>query len=228
MNLARRQTMKQSTRWLRSFAPRWKFLLALLVFIAGFGIWRGFFYRSQVERGLIALNKAYKNERPLEVRVTGMSYAPHSDKRGSEQQTVDDRARNLSGELLLTAASNDLNASSLHALGRYYLLQKEFDKAIRQFQEALKSSPDAAQLHADLGAALLEKAKLFRDGREPGKAMEHLAESYEQLSSALKVNPSLAEASFNRALVLKEMMLPEQTRKAWQKYLELDPQSRLV
>jgi len=225
MNLARRQTMKQSTRWLRSFAPRWKFLLALLVFIAGFGIWRGFFYRSQVERGLIALNKAYKNERPLEVRVTGMSYAPHSDKRGSEQQTVDDRARNLSGELLLTAASNDLNASSLHALGRYYLLQKEFDKAIRQFQEALKSSPDAAQLHADLGAALLEKAKLFRDGREPGKAMEHLAESYEQLSSALKVNPSLAEASFNRALVLKEMMLPEQTRKAWQKYVELDPQS---
>ena len=217
--------MKQSTSWMRSFAPRWKFLLALVVFIAGFGIWRGFFYRSQVERGLIALNKAYKNERPLEVRVTGMSYAPHSDKRGGDSQNIDNRARDLSGSLLLTAASDNPNASTLNALGRFYLMQKEFDKAIRQFQEALKSSPDDAQLHADLGGALLEKAKLFRDGREPGKAMEHLAESHEQLSMALKLNPSLPEASFNRALVLKEMMLPEQTREAWQKYLELDQQS---
>ena len=30
---------------------------------------------------------------------------------------------------------------------------------------------------------------------------------------------------FNRALVLEELMLPEQAREAWQKYLDLDPKS---
>jgi len=218
--------VKQITWSTRLFQPRWKIAaFAALILMAGLGTWRVFFLHSPLERGLVELNKAYKQERPLEARVTGMYYAPYSAKRGGEPETVDYRARDLSRSLLLGAASDNPNSATLHALGRLYLTQKEFDKAILQFQEALKSSPDNAQLHADLGAALLEQAKMLRDRNKDGEVMATLAESHEHLSTALRLNPSLAEASFNLALVMEAMMLPDQARQAWQKYLELDRQS---
>jgi CHAT domain-containing protein/tetratricopeptide (TPR) repeat protein len=217
---------EEATWWTMLFQPRWKLAaLAVLILVAVLGVWRAYLYKSPVERGLIALNAAYQQQRPLESRVTGMSYATYSGKRGGEPKNVDYRARDLAQSLLLGAASDNPNPSSLHALGRLYLAQKEFDKAILQFQEALKSSPDDAQLHADLGAALLEQAKVFRDRGEDGNVMEKLAESLEHLSTALRLNPSLPEATFNRALVLEELMLPEQAKEAWQKYLELDSNS---
>lgn len=218
--------VKQTTWSTRLFQPRWKIAaFAALILMAGLGTWRVFFLHSPLERGLVELNKAYKQERPLEARVTGMSYAPYSAKRGGEPENVDYRARDLSRSLLLGAASDNPNSATLHALGRLYLTQKEFDKAILQFQEALKSAPDDAQLHADLGAALLEQSKMLRDHNKDGEVMATLAESHGHLSTALRLNPSLAEASFNLALVLEAMMLPDQAKQAWQKYLELDRQS---
>ncbi|MET0623268.1 MAG: CHAT domain-containing protein [Pyrinomonadaceae bacterium] len=212
--------------WSTLFAPRWKFAaVAILILLVGVAVWRVLFRHPQLESGLVALNKAYRQQRPLEVRVTGLSYAPYSAKRGAEPENVDYRARDLASSLLLGAASDNPNPSTLHALGRLYLTQREFDKAIFQFEEALNSSPNDAQIHADLGAALLEQAKLLRDRGEDGKVMEKLAESQRHLGTALRLNPSLLEASFNRALVLEEMMLPEQAREAWQSYLALDAQS---
>lgn len=178
-----------------------------------------------MERGLIALNTAYKQERPLEARVTGMSYAPYSVMRGGDPETVDYRARDLSLALLLDAASGDSDAWTLHALGRLYLMQKEFDKAISQLQEALKSAPDDAELYSDLGAALLEQAKSLRDRNEYGKIMEKLAESHQHLNTALRLKPALLDATFNRALVLEETMLAEQATEAWQEYVRADSQS---
>ncbi len=208
------------------FQPSWKIAaVAVLIFVAGLGVWRAFFYQSPEERGLIALNSAYKQQRTLEARITGISYAPHSGKRGGEPENVDYRARDLSQTLLIGAATDNPTPSTLHALGRFYLVQKEFDKAITEFQESLKSSSDDAGLQADLGAAWLEQAKVFRDRGEDGKAMERLAESQQHLSTALRLNPSLREAVFNQALVLEELTLHEQAREAWQKYLELDPRS---
>lgn len=212
--------------WTKLFQPRWKIAaFAALILVAGLGVWRAFLYQSPVERGLIALNVAYKQQRPLEARITGISYAPLSAKRGGEPENVDYRARDLSQSLLLGAASENPSPSTLHALGRFYLVQKDFDKAIGQFQEALKSSPDDAQLHADLGAAFLEQAKVLRERGEGGKVMEKLAESQEHLNTALRLNPSLPEGAFNSALVLEELMLPEQAKEAWQRYLDLDPNS---
>src|ERR1041384_78008 len=94
---------KQLDWWIRLFQPRWKIAaFATLILIAAFGVWRAFFFHTPVERGLVALNTAYKQERPLEARVTGMSYAPYSAKRGGAEN-VDYRARDLSRSLLLGA-----------------------------------------------------------------------------------------------------------------------------
>lgn len=221
------RTTAQSSWWSTLFAPRWRIVAfaVLLLLLVGIGLWRVFFRHPQVESGLVALNKAYSQQRPLEVRVTGLSYAPYSAKRGGEPENVDYRARDLASSLLLGAASDNPNPSTLHALGRLYLTQREFDKAILQFEEALKSSPNDAHLHADLGAALVEQAKLLRGRGVDGEVAQKLARSLEHLNTALRRNPSLLEASFNKALCLEELMLTEEARKAWQSYLSLDDQS---
>jgi len=208
------------------FGSRWK-MAAVVAFVAlaGAGIWYAVFHQPPEARGLAALDKAYRRQRPLEARVVGLTYAPFVAERGGEAEEVDYRARDHSRSLLLGAAEDNPSASTLSALGRFYLTQREFDKAILQFEEALKSSPDDPQLHADLGAALLEQAKLLRDRGEDGKVMAKLGESQGHLNTALKLNPSLLEAAFNRALGLEEMMLPEQAKAAWQSYLALDAQS---
>jgi CHAT domain-containing protein/predicted Zn-dependent protease len=213
--------------WRALFAPRWKVAaFALLALFAAVGVWSLGFRQTQVERGLVALDKAYNQQRPLEARITGMSYARFSAERGPGPLPDDARALDLSRTLLQSAASDDPNPSTLDALGRFYMTQKEFDKAILQFEEALRSSPDDAQVHADLGAALLEQAKQLRGRDEDGKVMERLAESQRHLSEALRLNPSLPEASFNRALCLEELMLREQAGEAWRSYLKLDPHSK--
>lgn len=219
----RMATLSARRAW---FGSRWKVAaVAAFVALAGAGVWYAAFRQPPEARGLAALDKAYRRQRPLEARVVGLTYAPFVAKRGGGPEEVDSRALDHSRSLLLDAAEGNPSASTLGALGRFYLTQREFDKAILQFEEALKSSPNDAQLHADLGAALLEQAKLLHDGGADGKAMEELARSQEHLNTALRLNPSLLEASFNRALGLEEMLLPEQARQAWQSYLSLDSQS---
>ncbi|HEX7331405.1 MAG TPA: CHAT domain-containing protein [Pyrinomonadaceae bacterium] len=206
-------------------SPQWRAVIAaVLIVIAGVGIWR--FYvsrRSDVEKGLLALNEAYKINRPIAVRVTGLNYAPFSVTRGSTQ--VNSRDLDRAAALLHNAASDKPSPEALHALGRLYLLNRDFDKAVVQYEEALKSIPNDARLHSDLGAALLEKGKLERATDQSGRSETTLAESLGHLNRALELDNSLPDARFNRALLYEEMKLIPQALEDWNKYVALDPDS---
>jgi len=227
------------TSWVGSlFTPRWRAVaLAVLVLAAGLVMWRAFFSRSDVDKAMIALNKAYEQGRPLQARITGLDYAPFTGIRGDEKQVergdararegrVDERARDLSASLLQNAANEDPSPSTLHALGLSYLAQKEFDKAIFQFEQALKTAPNDARLHAALGAALFEKGKLERSKGESDRSETTLAESLKRLNRALELNYSMLEARFNRALLYQALSLPRQAREDWEKYLSQDSSSQ--
>lgn len=214
--------------WLKSlFTTRWKVaVFAVVVLIACAVVWRAFLFHSDVEKGLVALNKAYRERRPLQARITGLSYAPFTVTLGDKKDGVDERARDLSASLLQNAANEDPSPATLHALGLSYLTNKEFDKAILQFQEALKTAPDDAQLHADLGAALFEKGKLERLSDQSGRSETTLAESLRQLDRALELNDSLLEARFNRALLYQALHLPQRAQDDWGQYITRDPSSQ--
>jgi CHAT domain-containing protein len=107
----------------------------------------------------------------------------------------------------------------------FFLTDKELDQAIEQFKKALSLDPNGAQIHSDLGAALLEKGKLYKLNGENGKSFETLAESLEHLNRALELNTNLLEALFNRALVREYMELRQPAAEDWRKYLEKDSQS---
>ncbi|HET9713999.1 MAG TPA: CHAT domain-containing protein, partial [Pyrinomonadaceae bacterium] len=151
-------------------------------------------------------------------------YAPYSPTRGPND--VNSRDLDRSAALLQNAVNEKSSPEALHALGRFYLFKREFDKAIGEFEEALKAKPDDATIQSDLGAALFEKGKLERGADQSGRSETTLARSLEHLNRALELNDSLLDARFNRALLYEEMRLTPQALDDWNKYLALDANSR--
>ena len=107
-------------------------------------------------RVLEGAQAAYHQQRPLESRITGLVYAPWTSTRDGGEIKFDYVARDRAANLLIGAALEHPGPATRHALGRLYLTNREFDKAIQQMEEALKAEPSNAQLHSDLGAAYLD------------------------------------------------------------------------
>lgn len=220
--------------WRQLFASPAKIVAyALLIVGVAVASWLAFFRQSDVDKGLIALNDAYRQQRPVEARISQLDYAPFSVMRGAEPERVDSLARDRAERILLDAVHNKPGAESSHALGKLYLAKKDFDRAIAKFEEGLRADPNNAQIYADLGAALLEKGKLElergksdRSSSEAGKGLEDLGRSLENLNKALALNPNLLEALFNRALCHQYMMLLEQAEDDWREYLKKDSTSQ--
>ena len=56
-----KQQSERSKKWPRLYLP----IAAVVLLTAGFGIWRGLFYRSDVDKGLVALRSADRDHRPV-------------------------------------------------------------------------------------------------------------------------------------------------------------------
>lgn len=197
-------------------------LAALIVLsMAGFFIWKSFTGSTNSEV-LTALNKAYKNERPVESRITDLDYAPLKNTRGAnDADKTDKNELRLASEIALRAVSENPSPENLHALGRVYLAEKKFDDAIEQFEKAVKFSPENAKLHNDLGVALMEKAKTQEEGK-----LETLAKANGQFSKAIELNKSLLDPYYNKALSLQLIPISQSAIEAWREYLRLDSDSK--
>ncbi|HEY0171081.1 MAG TPA: hypothetical protein VGB98_08655, partial [Pyrinomonadaceae bacterium] len=206
---------------------------AALLFAAGLGaaVWWMRAGNTEVERGMVALNEAFKGRRTIEPRVTAVGHVPLVVTRGRDGDNVDSLARRRAELMLLDAVDSDPGAQSRHALGRFYLLDAQFGKAVEQLEAALRDSPNNAQAHSDLGAALLElgrqqeQAGKQEQAGEQGKALEDYGRALEHVNRAAELDATLLEPLFNRALVLEYQRVPEQAKEAWRLYLARDPQS---
>jgi len=196
--------------------------LAAVVLIATFGVWNIFTSESPVDEGLLALNDAYKQERPLESRITNLNYAPYETLRGPGNSKVNDDELRRAELILLDAIKNKPTPAAYHALGKVYLAKREFENAIKQFEAALKDDSSNAQIYADVGAAYLEKGKNNKNGPVQGQSVEDLGRALENLNRALQLDGRLLEAVFNRALTFEEQMLWKQAETAWNDYLAHD------
>ncbi|HKP80763.1 MAG TPA: CHAT domain-containing protein [Pyrinomonadaceae bacterium] len=202
-------------------------LILLVIGVLGLIGWRLFIYKSDVQKGLVALNEAYRLERPVEARVSTLDYAPFVITRSGEPQQVNDLELRRARGLLFDAEKEQADADSAHALGKLHLLQKEHDKAIEYLEKAAKADTKNAQIYADLGAAYLEKGRLELDaGAEPGKGLVDLGRSLEYLKQSLEIDPNLLEALFNRGLVHQHQGLYQEAEADWRTYLEKDSSSQ--
>src|SRR6185369_4809053 len=193
-------------------------IIALLSLLAGGASFR-FFYsgKSAVTTGLEALVAAYEGRRPLQARISGLAYAPFISRRG-EPDDFDPLNRDLAERLLLEAVAEKPTPSARQALAQFYLMSGSPAKAVLQLEEALKPDYKNSALHNDYGVALLEVGKSARKDDETN-ALHYFARSFEEVELALQLNTANVEALHNRALVLEQLKLPEQEKKAWQEYL---------
>jgi CHAT domain-containing protein/lipoprotein NlpI len=211
-----------------SFSTAYLKVAAGVIVAVGLGlvVWALLGRKSDVDRGMIALNRAHTTERLVQSRISELNYAPARQLRGNEQGTMDRPARDYAERLFLDAVNQKGDAASYHALGRLYLAQRDFDKAREQFEKALAQNPNDARVHSDLGAALLEEGKSSGPGAEQNNAVEEFDRSLEHLDKALELDTSLLEAIFNRALLYEQMMLPQRAEDDWRRYLKMDPNSQ--
>jgi CHAT domain-containing protein len=208
---------RTTSRSLRLYLP----VAASILLVVGVGVWWNTRNHSEVDRGLLALRTAYRDQRPVDARVTDFGYAPIL--RGENR--VDSVQRDLAMSLLTRAVVERPDAHSQHALGQYYLTQRQFDRAAELLQASLNHDPKSAKAQNDLGVALLELGKQAEAGNQPGVGLKHYAESQDHLKKALELDNSLLEARFNLALVLEKMGLPDAAAESWRQYLQQDSAS---
>jgi Tfp pilus assembly protein PilF len=99
-----------------------------------------------------------------------------------------------------------------HQMGRFYLVQKDFDHAIPYLERAAAEAGDTAAVHNDLGVAYFES----------GSADERAEREFRR---ALDLDPAFAAAVFNLALFYERTNAVERGIAEWKRYLELDSDS---
>jgi CHAT domain-containing protein len=234
---------------------RWKIAIyATLVVGIGLGIWslRPGYRKTEVdarlEKGMVALNQAYRERRLVKARISELHYAPFRETRGGpeadgEQAGIDLPSRRRAFDLLDDAVrenqtagaagaagtagavgSPEAAAAAHHAMGRFHLARKNFDDAVAEFEAALKTASNDARLHSDLGAALMEKSDLEALGKS-GRDPRTLDRSLEHLNRAIELDDSLLEPLFNRALLRQNLGQLFQAKEDWDNYLKKDSTS---
>jgi len=196
--------------------------VAALLF-ASFLAWNWYSNYSAGNEAWVSFNKAYKNERPFQSRIAQMDYAPLPRLRGNAEKPVDKLELSRAERQIQENAAKNRTAANLHALGSLYLANSKFDEAIAAFVEAQGLDVNNAEILSDLGVARLEKGLSEED---PGKRTRLVYQALDDFENALKKDPNLLAALFNRARCLGAMHMKDQEREAWQNYLNHDSTSR--
>jgi len=208
---------RPARRWIT--IPRLAAAGAALAALVGFGVWQS--QRSQgVDHVDRLLAQAYTQQRTLELRLPGASYAPPHVQLGPDGSFLSRPASLLKAEALIAQGlgANPADPSWLQAKARADLLEGRYDPAIDTLHHALQLSPNSASALTDLGAAYFQRAQI-------GGRSEDLGAAFEQLSRSLALQPNDQVALFNRAIVAEHQFLFRQALDDWDRYLKLDSTS---
>ncbi len=212
---------REATRDPRSAPPKWLFALAAAVVLAvvALTVMRDAipFGRSPMRR-LVAL--APKTERVIEPRLSGgFGWAEYAGAHRATREETNATKLKLAGAAgeLVERAERDPDPENQHAAGVAMVLVENPIDAVTRLEAVAAKSQDA-NIWSDLAAARYAAASQY--GRASLYPLALAA-----ADSALRIDPKLAEALFNRALILERIGLAEEARHAWQRYLEIDPSS---
>ena len=195
-------------------------VVVLAVWVVRTRPFAGWFGPSTTRPELAQLVAAVGDHRPVVPRLTGgFAYGPPpSPMRGSADREVPPDVRIAAAEIEKLEEQHDTPQNE-GALGVAYLVSGEVDKAVQSLEDAVAQEPGNGDLQSDLAAAYLVQATREDRAEDYPKALT-------AAERAIKANPSLIEAWFNRALALEALSLTSEAKKAWQDYLKHDPSSK--
>jgi len=142
--------------------------------------------------------------RPFEARVVGQPYMAIQEVTRAPQDPVPD----------VLAGKMTEDSAEAYEVGRYFLMRKEYAKAIKHLKTAVADSKGVpADVHNDLGVAYLQS----------GPANAAAAEA--EFKVALDRSPTHAPALFNLSILYSRLGRPAEANQRRQQYLALDPDS---
>ena len=109
-------------------------------------------------------------------------------------------------------------ASELHRAGVSNLLARRYDIAAQLLTAAAREQPANARYLNDVATVHLERARL-------GLRPDDLPRAIAAAERATRLDPSLREAWFNRALAISALSLTDEAKSAWTEYLRRDSAS---
>ena len=208
-------------------------VMAILAFVGLPGLGAATLIGCELHRGhpkgLPAL-AAMSLSRPAQGRLSGnIPYAPFAQPesppriRGSahvrpKQKGPETLDRMQAKAEVFAADVEHPTARTRADIGVASLYEGDFPNAVKQLKQAVSDAPGDARIRNDLSVAELALA------RETGDS-EQLLAAAESADLAVQAGPDIPEAVFNRALTLEALHLSNQTRHAWDDYLNLDANS---
>jgi tetratricopeptide (TPR) repeat protein len=204
-------------RWL--VFPRFALAGASFLAIAAVTSWFVLYKNEPTLDRLLA--RAYAEQRTLEPRIAGASYAPLRIARGPESSFSSRSPSLLKAEALISTQlqSHPSDPVLLQAKAQADLLEGKYDAAVESLRRALELEPHSPAILTDLATAYFQRAE--QDGKK-----EDLGAAYEHLSQSLKLRPEDPVALFNRAIVAEHQFLYHQALDDWDHYLRIDPASQ--
>jgi CHAT domain-containing protein/tetratricopeptide (TPR) repeat protein len=176
--------------------------------------------RPWLERdsGLVSLVDSVSEQRSVLGRLTGgfphsPLGAPSAGGQGG-RAAGSDRVQLTAGKIRESFGDRE-TPSQMHAVGVSQLLAGRYDDAAQSLLAASREQPANAQYLSDVAAVQLERARL---GLRPDDLPRALAAA----DRARRLDPSLKEAWFNRALAVSALFLTAEAQAAWTDYLKRD------
>jgi len=167
---------------------------------------------------LVAL--APTSERTIEPRLSGgFAWAPYHGPMRATGTSMDAARLQLGGAAgdAINRAEHDRSTEAQHAAGVAMVLVEKPEEAVARLEAVARTSNDA-RTWSDLAAARYAAASQL------GRASLYPT-ALAAADAALRIDPNLLEALFNRALILERMGLTDEAKRAWQNYLQADPSS---
>ena len=199
-------------------SPRWWMAVAAAVLIALVAV--PLLLRRDRSGVARLVDLAPRSMRVAEPRLTGgFAWAPYHGSARSTGGSIDSEMLKLAGEAgeLVQRADAKKTADAQHAAGIAMVMIDRSPTAIGRLEIAAQEKNDAAAW-SDLAAARYAAAQT--EGRT-----SLIPEALAAADAALRLDPALKEALFNRALILEHMGLANEARDAWLRYLAADPDS---
>ena len=166
--------------------------------------------RSPLPTPVEIIDLLLSSDRPFEARLSQQPYRPLFATRGENSTGLP--MDPFEAEMLRQAADN-------HMLGTFYLLNSDFETAIRYLEQAAQQLDDVA-VRNDLGVAYLE-----RGGASAEELAVSLSRARDQFGMALAEDADFAPAVYNLALLFLRLDLDAEAREQRARYLELDSDS---
>jgi len=166
-------------------------------------LFRGFFFMGQPTAEDIVQALLEKN-RPFDAQMSRQPYVAIARTRSSESAP----------QFELLAEEMTKRAADAYRLGRFYLIEGNYTKAIEQLLTAAEDPNAPPEVHNDLGVGYLQR---YGEG--------DLERARREFESALNKNKGFPPAIFNLSILYERNGMSADAEQHWKRYLELDSDS---